>query len=123
MAGVKGRSGGPRANSGGPRANSGGPRRNAGGARRGAGRKPDAPLLVSDPSLLTSDPDKWLKAAMNSEAVPMKFRLRAAAFLRSEPAATLDVMDALYMKAMRGNVTAQIAYLRPWLGRPKKRRN
>lgn len=123
MAGVKGRSGGPRANSGGPRANSGGPRRNAGGARRGAGRKPDAPLLVNDPSLLTSDPDKWLRAAMNSEAVPMKFRLRAAAFLRAQPISTLEVMDALYMKAMRGNVSAQIAYLRPWLGRPKKRRD
>ncbi len=60
---------------------------------------------------------------MNSEAVPMKFRLRAAAFLRAQPISTLEVMDALYMKAMRGNVSAQIAYLRPWLGRPKKRRD
>lgn len=60
---------------------------------------------------------------MNSEAVPMKFRLRAAAFLRAQPISTLEVMDALYMKAMRGNVSAQIAYLRPWLDRPKKRRD
>lgn len=51
---------------------------------------------------------------MHSEAVPMKFRLQAAAFLRQQPCAPLEVVDALYMKAVRGNVTAQIAYLRPW---------
>ena len=59
---------------------------------------------------------------MHSEAVPMKFRLRAASFLRTQPMAVMEVMDALYMKAMRGNVTAQIAYLRPFIGRRKKRR-
>ena len=112
MAGMKGRSGGPRANSGGPRANSGGPRRNAGGYRKGSGRKPDPPLLVDDKALQTTDPDKWLRAAMNSDEVPMKFRLRAAAYLRHEPIAPLEVLDALYMKAMRGNVTAQITFLR-----------
>ena len=47
----------------------------------------------------------------------MKFRLRATGYLRSQPIAPLEIMDALYMKAMRGSVTAQIAYLRPWLGR------
>ncbi len=79
-------------------------------------------MLVNDASLLTTDPDKWLRAVMHCEAVPMKFRLRAAAFLRAQPIAPAEVLDALYMKAMRGSVTAQIAYLRPWLGQSKKRR-
>ena len=121
MAGVKGRSGGPRKNSGGPRLNAGGPRRNAGGYREGAGRKPDPPVFVDDPNLITTDPDKWLRATMNSEAVPMKFRLKAASFLRHQPLATAEVMDALYMRAMRGNVTAQIAYLTPYLKRAKRK--
>jgi hypothetical protein len=121
MAGVKGRSGGPRANSGGPRANSGGPRRNAGGARKGAGRKLDPQVLVNDAALLTNDPEKWLKAAMHCEAVPMKFRLKAAAYLRAQPMAASEVMDALYMKAMRGNVTAQIAYLKPWMQEKRRK--
>lgn len=79
-------------------------------------------MLVNDATLLTNDPEKWLRAAMHCEAVPMKFRLKAAAYLRAQPMAAGEVMDALYMKAMRGNVTAQIAYLRPWLGRSKKQR-
>lgn len=112
MAGVKGRSGGPRANAGGPRAN-------AGGARRGAGRKPDPPVLVKDPALATTDPDAWLQAAMHSKAVPMKFRLRAAQILRAHPIAPLQVVDALYMKAMRGSVSAQIAFIRPYMQRRK----
>lgn len=121
MAGKKGRSGGPRANSGGPRANSGGPRANSGGprpnsggCRKGAGRKPDPPTLVDDEALQTVDPDKWLRAAMNSEKVPMKDRLRAAAILRQAPLAPLEVIDALYMQAMRGSVTAQIHFLKSW---------
>lgn len=122
MAGVKGRSGGPRKNSGGPRANSGGPRRNAGGYRHGAGRRPDPPVLVDDPSLDTVDPDEWLKAAMNSEAVPTEFRVKAASYLRQRPIAPLEVADALYMKAMGGSVTAQITYLKPYLSRPRGRR-
>ena len=84
----------------------------SGGYRPGAGRKPDPPTLVDDEALQTFDPDRWLRAAMNSEEVPMKFRLRAAAYLRTAPIAPLEVMDALYMKAMRGNVTAQICFLR-----------
>jgi hypothetical protein len=77
---------------------------------------------VNDPALETTDPEEWLKAAMNSEAVPLKFRLKAAQFLRLRPIAPLEVMDALYMKAMRGSVTAQIAYLKPWLSKRKTRR-
>lgn len=115
MAGVKGKSGGPRKNAGGPR-------RNSGGYRQGAGRKSDPPVHVSDPSLDTDDPDKWLRACMESEHVPMRFRLKAAAYLRSQPIAPMEVMDALYMKAMKGNVTACIAYLRPWMGSRKNRR-
>lgn len=107
MAGVKGRSGGPRANAGGPR-------RNAGGSRRGAGRKPDPPVHVDDPALETEDPDRWLRACMNSMRVPLKFRLKAAAYLRSQPESPGDVMDALFMKAIGGSVTAQIAYLNGW---------
>jgi hypothetical protein len=84
----------------------------SGGFRAGAGRRPDPPTLVDDQALQTFDPDKWLRAAMNSDEVPMKFRLRAAAYLRHEPIAPLEVLDALYMKAMRGNVTAQITFLR-----------
>lgn len=102
MAGVKGRSGGPRANAGGPRPNSGGPRRNAGGARVGAGRKPAPPVLVGDRTLQTTDPDTWLLAALNSEAVPMKFRMRVAAFLRKWPA------------ARRGKGPAKVADLNAW---------
>lgn len=59
---------------------------------------------------------------MNSEAVPMKYRLKAAEFLRHQPEAPGEVMDALYMKAIRGSVTAQIAYLKPWMGQRKNRR-
>lgn len=46
---------------------------------------------------------------MNSESVPMEARLKIAAILRAEPASPLKVMDALYMNAMRGSVTAQIS--------------
>ena len=105
MAGKKGRSGGPRANSGGRRSN-------AGGWRPGAGRKADSPVLVDDQAFNTCDPIEWLKACMNSEAVPMKFRLQAAAILRERPIAPLEVLDAMYMRAMRGSVSAQIAILR-----------
>ena len=83
-----------------------------GGKRAGAGRPRNPPVLVDDPQLDTVDPDKWLRAAMNSEAVPMKFRLKAAAYLRSRPIAPLEVADALYLQAMRGNVTAMKEFLR-----------
>lgn len=60
MAGVKGRSGGPRPNSG--------------GKREGAGRKPDlAPQLPQ-----TDDALEFLKAAMNDAAMPVAQRVRAA---------------------------------------------
>lgn len=121
MAGVKGKSGGPRRNSGGARPNAGGARLNSGGYRPGAGRKANPPLLVDDPALETTDPDAWLKAAMNSSAVPMKCRLEIAAFLRSRGMAPLEVMDALYMSALGGNVSAQISYLSAW--RREQRRN
>lgn len=122
MAGKKGKSGGRRPNSGGARRNSGGPRRNAGGYRPGSGRKPAQPVLVDDASLDTTDPEKWLMAAMNSEAVPMKFRLKAAAFLRQRPIARLEVIDALYLKAIGGSVSAQIAFLSAWRREQRSKR-
>lgn len=70
MAGVKGRSGGPRANSG--------------GYREGSGRKPNPPVFIDDPTLETSDPIQWLKALMNLEAAPMAFRIQAATELRTD---------------------------------------
>lgn len=92
----------------------------SGGFRAGAGRKPDPPMLVDDKALETVDPDRWLRAAMNSPEVPMKFRLRAAAILRQAPIAPLEVIDALYLKAMAGSVTAQVHFLRSWQRRKKK---
>jgi phage terminase small subunit len=77
MAGVKGKSGGPRANSGGPRANSGGARANAGGARPGAGRPPKDPDIV-DIAAKTDDPDEFLRAVQVNELVDIKIRVDAA---------------------------------------------
>jgi phage terminase small subunit len=73
MAGVKGRSGGPR--------------KNSGGARPGAGRKPKAKPGESantpgkdEPAPLpaTDDPLAFLMAVQNHPAVDIKTRLRAA---------------------------------------------
>ena len=62
MAGVKGRSGGPRPNSG--------------GARPGAGRKPKpAPLLQLPPG---QDPLAFLLGVMNDNTVDARLRVRAA---------------------------------------------
>lgn len=69
MAGVKGKSGGPRANSG--------------GARPGAGRKP-APIVklgvdgLMEKALLHSDPLKFLVAVMNDAEADGKLRVDAA---------------------------------------------
>lgn len=69
MAGVKGRSGGPRPNSG--------------GARPGAGRKPAEPRLLSvdglmEKALLQTDPLKFLIAVMNDGEADGKLRVEAA---------------------------------------------
>lgn len=75
MAGVKGKSGGPR--------------KNSGGARPGAGRKPRAkpaesanpqPLRESQPAPLpvTDEPLTFLLAVQNSALVDIKTRVRAA---------------------------------------------
>lgn len=69
MAGVKGRSGGPRPNSG--------------GARPGAGRKPNPKPPESELSLeLTDgkkrDPLEFLQAVVNDPGAPLKDRIRAA---------------------------------------------
>ena len=61
MAGVKGRSGGPRPNSG--------------GARPGAGRKP-APREVSEVS--SSDPEAFLRAIIADVGVDARLRVDAA---------------------------------------------
>lgn len=52
---------------------------NWGGARPGAGRKSRPPLLVHLPE--TADPLRWLLAAMNHEALPLRLRADVAAFL------------------------------------------
>lgn len=64
MAGVKGRSGGPRPNSG--------------GARPGAGRKKSDPVLIASADLLTSDPKRFLTALMNDPAADIRVRADAA---------------------------------------------
>jgi phage terminase small subunit len=69
MAGVKGRSGGPRPNSG--------------GARPGAGRKPAPPVILSaepasDKPNLQDDPLKFLVNVMNDPAADGKLRVDAA---------------------------------------------
>lgn len=63
MAGVKGRSGGPR--------------KNAGGAREGAGRPPKEPDILGIASTY-DDPLKFLKAVMNDTATDAKIRVDAA---------------------------------------------
>ena len=64
MAGVKGRSGGPR--------------KNAGGARPGAGRKPREPVHTSAHALKTDYPEVWLTALMQDEAMDVRDRKDAA---------------------------------------------
>lgn len=62
MAGVKGKSGGPRAN--------------AGGARPGAGRPKSPPELVDPTSF--ANPMDFLQWVMNSKAADLKIRVDAA---------------------------------------------
>lgn len=63
MAGVKGKSGGPRPNSG--------------GARPGSGRKPKEPAILTLAATY-DDPAKFLRAVMNDSASEAKLRLDAA---------------------------------------------
>lgn len=63
MAGVKGRSGGPRPNSG--------------GARPGAGRKPKEPAILVLAATY-DDPEKFLRAVMNDSGSEAKLRVDAA---------------------------------------------
>ena len=63
MAGVKGRSGGPRPNSG--------------GARPGAGRPPKPPTIL-ELSATYDDPAKFLRAVMNDSGTDLKLRTDAA---------------------------------------------
>lgn len=63
MAGVKGRSGGPRPNSG--------------GARPGAGRPPKAKDILQL-SAIYDDPEKFLRAVMNDSQTDAKIRVDAA---------------------------------------------
>lgn len=75
MAGVKGKSGGPRQNSGGARENSGGP-------RPGAGRKPAKPRKTKAKAYQTDDPDDFLRAVMRDPKVDFKDRMAAALALK-----------------------------------------
>lgn len=63
MAGVKGKSGGPRPNSG--------------GARPGAGRKPKEPAILTLAATY-DDPAKFLRAVMNDSGSESKLRVDAA---------------------------------------------
>lgn len=68
MAGVKGRSGGPR--------------ENAGGARPGAGRKPAKPRKTKAKAYQTDDPDEFLTALMKDPKADFKDRMAAALALK-----------------------------------------
>lgn len=69
MAGVKGRSGGPRANSGGARPNSG-------GSRPGAGRPPSTPPADTEPTD-SRDPLQFLLDVMQGKIEPSPDQLKA----------------------------------------------
>ena len=75
MAGVKGKSGGPRAGSGGARANSGGRRPGAGRPRKVASTRPTA----SSAQLL--DAESYLRAVVEGREPADPVRVRAAATL------------------------------------------
>lgn len=64
MAGVKGRSGGPR--------------KNSGGVRPGAGRKPKPPPVISADLPKDDDPRIFLTALMNDPLADARLRLDAA---------------------------------------------
>jgi len=68
MAGVKGRSGGPR--------------ENAGGSRPGAGRKPAKPKKSKAKAYQTTDPDEFLRALMADPNADFKDRMAAAMALK-----------------------------------------
>lgn len=68
MAGMKGRSGGPR--------------ENAGGARPGAGRKPEKARIRTAKALQTDDPDDFLRAVMRDPKSDFKDRMAAALALK-----------------------------------------
>lgn len=68
MAGVKGKSGGPRAN--------------AGGVRPGAGRKPSKPKKSKAKAYQTTDPDEFLRALMADPNADFKDRMAAAMALK-----------------------------------------
>ena len=73
MAGVKGRSGGPRPNSGGPRANSG-------GRREGAGRpkRTGAPASAPAAPRAYASAEEFLRAVVDGTALADPVRVRAA---------------------------------------------
>lgn len=68
MAGVKGRSGGPRENSG--------------GARPGSGKKAAPPKVRRAKALQTDDPDEFLRAVMRDPTSDFKDRMAAALALK-----------------------------------------
>jgi phage terminase small subunit len=106
MAGVKGRSGGPRPNSGGPRANSG-------GARPGAGRKP-APKLPADVVSEMLEAKEFLTKVMLGHIEPSDAQLKAATVLygKKAEAGVKDVQAEAAKKASKGRFAAAPAPLR-----------
>lgn len=106
MAGVKGRSGGPRPNSGGPRANSG-------GAREGAGRKPapKVPTQVVDEPL---EVQEFLTKVMLGQIEPSEAQLKAATVLygKKADAGVKDAKAEAAKKAGKGRFAAAPTPLR-----------
>lgn len=92
MAGVKGRSGGPRENSG--------------GYREGAGRPKSEPVLVDKEELKTADPRAFLEALMADGDVDVKIRADAAKVLLM---AELRVTEAKGKKEQRQEAAEQVA--------------
>ena len=111
MAGVKGKSGGPRANSGGARPNSG-------GKRPGAGRpKRQAPATADAPSAAYDSAEDFLRAVVEGREAADAVRVRAAqTLLRYETAPLRAPPQALPAKelAVRGNASRDAKRMAEW---------
>ena len=92
MAGVKGRSGGPRPNSG--------------GARPGAGRPKSQPVFIESDDLKTNDPKEFLASLMSNPEADIKLRAEAAKTLLM---AELRITEAKGKKEQRQEAAEKVA--------------
>lgn len=92
MAGVKGKSGGPRPNSG--------------GARPGAGRPKSAPVLIDDAQLKTQNPKEFLASLMSNPEADIKLRAEAAKILLM---AELRITEAKGKKEQKQEAAEKVA--------------